>query len=865
MSGLLFTSENQRRLFETIVAELQCLGYTGDRLARGYAFPDWFKRDASGRPPERLIAAAAFGQTPVSYDTACFGVSLADESLGVGAYRALAAPVVFEVGHSEVVQWAIGVDDRTTVSERRFGIDDVSARFAENRDRWTPREFLRSKAIDTEKPAFQRSLFAGVIPELESNVRMALGPVLTRAVTDATQAYRSKKGKRPPENRLFQLTFALLAGKVFRDRGHGFFADLGWSSDPDTVIRRVAAYYGGDWPRLLTKDARHAAFHEIWRGMDFRNLSVDAVSHAWANTLVTKRLRKRLGIHRTPRSIVRHIVDRIPFGTIPEEERFVVEPCCGSAVFLVAALNRMRDLLDPDMDEQARHVYFQDRLTGFERDAFGREAARLCLALADYPQPNGWKINRQDVFLSAEFEESLRRARVVLCNPPFEDVGAADRKQYDAAFIRPPLEILQRVLTNLHPEGVIGFVLPQVFVSGDAYRSIRELLAKRFADFDLVTLTDTGWEHAQPPTALLIATEPRRHARSRVTHGSLGRRDWREFDWHQRIPVSQSGEKTPEQAAVTFAVPALSAVWRHLRHHSQLGSVASIHRGIEWRDKLIDPKTRAETGSRQLLVRPKPFPGSRRGVPPQARPVHAYETPPLAHLDMNEENVRRGYHHDWAAPKVILNAKRKSRYPWKVAAFVDRAEDGEGLVCYQTFTAVWPHAEWNLDVIAAVLNGPVANAYVHTHVLDQKDVRNDFLEPIPLPWLDAAQQAEIADLVRRYREAATRVADEFMVAPQAAKEAQALLLAIDALVLKGYDMPPRLERGVLDLFNGHRRKTSVPFRDYYPAGFRPCFSLAEYLSDEFRHATAGKFREDSADPPPAFLDALRTAMEAFGR
>ena len=96
--------------------------------------------------------------------------------------------------------------------------------------------------------------------------------------------------------------------------------------------------------------------------------------------------------------------------------------------------------------------------------------------------------------------------------------------------------------------------------------------------------------------------------------------------------------------------------------------------------------------------------------------------------------------------------------------------------------------------------------------------------------------------------------------------ARSALLHLDAEVLRLYDLPPRLERELLDLFAGHQR-AGVPFsfKRYYPEGYEPWFSLHEYLSPEYQSSTAGALlsRKPSA-PPEELLEALRHAGEAFG-
>lgn len=853
-----FESENQARMFGALVKEFRALRYSDALLVPdGYEFGDWFQPAV----PSRKIGAAAFGQTPISYDTACFGIALSNGFQGkelVNRYRALGAPVIFEVTNEDVVQWEVAADEEKTVATARISPSEISRVFADHATDWAPREFLRSKAIGVERRSYQQSLFAGLIPELETSIRDALDPILRSALSAAIRTYVIHRDSDPDETQLFRLAFSILTAKVFHDREHPDFRDLNSDSDPGEVVRRVASHYGESWRPPLTVATRQVTFDAIWQKMDFRNLSVDVLSHIWSHTLVTGALRKRLGIHRTPRSIVRYIIDRIPFDRIPESERVVVEPCCGSAVFLVAALNKMRDLMDPTTGPEERHVYFQRMLHGFERDPAGVEISRLCLALSDYPNANGWVVKPGDVFTDQSFRDTLAKARVVLCNPPFEDVPVSER--IPSRGIRPPLHMLEIVLENLHPDGVLGFVLPRVFIDGDGYKAVRKQIASRFADVELVTLPDKGWEHADKETVLLVAKEARRKSGiTYVTHRKVRENAWQAFDLFHHVSSEDSGERSPADAEKRLSIPDLGKVWHHLRHLATLKDVASVHRGIEWNQKLIDPTTRKETGWRERLVQATHFPDSKLGVPPKSKPFFAFEVPPTAYLDVSEMHKLYDAHSlDWHKPKVVLNAKTKSRGPWRMAAFADTS----GLVVYQTFTAVWPKDPADLSLLAALLNGPVANAFVATRE-GKTDITNDTIEDIPVPEASVAERTEIDGLVRAYVDNVNSARDEIL-SHRFQKEATAILMALDAVVLRCYDLPPRLERSLLDYFRGQRRTSRFEFPQYFPPDFKPCVSLKEYLSDEFRSATAGEFRRAFEEATPAVLDALRKALNAFG-
>ena len=84
-------------------------------------------------------------------------------------------------------------------------------------------------------------------------------------------------------------------------------------------------------------------------------------------------------------------------------------------------------------------------------------------------------------------------------------------------------------------------------------------------------------------------------------------------------------------------------------------------------------------------------------------------------------------------------------------------------------------------------------------------------------------------------------------------------MEIDSLILKAYDLPPRLERKLLDLFCGHPRPVPFDFPDYFPKDFHPCIPLHKYLEMDLKQANAGKLLKritpfDSKDMHEFFMD-----------
>ena len=111
---------------------------------------------------------------------------------------------------------------------------------------------------------------------------------------------------------------------------------------------------------------------------------------------------------------------------MPADDRRIFEPACGHAAFLISAMRLLTELLPPDWHE-SRREYLRRRLRGLEIDSFALEIARLSLTLADVPNPNGWTLTEGDMFSGTEMEEEVRRAMIVVGNPPFENFDKSER------------------------------------------------------------------------------------------------------------------------------------------------------------------------------------------------------------------------------------------------------------------------------------------------------------------------------------------------------------------------------------------------------------------------------------------------------
>jgi hypothetical protein len=150
-------------------------------------------------------------------------------------------------------------------------------------------------------------------------------------------------------------------------------------------------------------------------------------------------------------------------------------------------------------------------------------------------------------------------------------------------------------------------------------------------------------------------------------------------------------------------------------------------------------------------------------------------------------------------PQVLVNYARSSRGPWRMCAAVDH----NGLAFTSSILAIRPvDMETRLEAIAAILNGPVANAYLYS-MCEERSNSYPAVQSIPIPSLQDELVRDIETAVRLFQEAVSQK-EPFERQPSS-DELRMLLARIDALVLELYDLPNGLRNKLLRLFEGRKR------------------------------------------------------------
>ena len=793
---------------DVIAEAVRSAGYRDEAIVRDYAFADVLDPDDTTRE----VVLAAFTQTPPSYRSAAIAAVPAPDGATpelVRAHRALGAPLLFVIEPDQLSLWQVRGDTPRRM-HKRLSVQDVPTLFERYRESWRPDSIHRAKSIAAVEHAYQLDFVdLGLLAALEGEVHSKLD----RLLVDTLSAASSAQSDTALDTRLlFRVVFRLLAAKVLQDRRHPY-AEHWDGDDLTTILSEIESYYS--LPPVNIRAGGHilpqisAAWHCLRHGISFANISSDDLAFVYENTLVTRDARRLFGTHSTPRQLAEYAVTRLALHRFPPSDLHIYEPFAGAGIFLVSALRHMRELLPVDWDDQRRHDFLVDHLAGDEIDPFACEVAMLSLILADYPNRNGWQIIESDLFKDERLQSRLQEHNVVLCNPPFPNFTPDERRLYalNAATFSKPIAVLKSVLGACPL--AFAIVLPRAFILDKKFAEQRKSIEKLYSDIEIVELPDRIFQVSSVESSLVLAKDRRPQPHTITTLCST------EVSDHTRLSFLKTGSITRQRrlARPMGDTPAgdlwirnLHHLWDYMRPLPRLGARFRIHRGIEWQS------------NQERAWSSQPKEGYRRGLH-SARKGRQFLVPTPVWLDCREERLRGGaIDLPWVQRKLVANAGRLSRGPWRIGAALDK----EGLVCSQQFFGCWP-VEPLLDTqllsYAAVLNGPVANAYLAAHS-PAKGIRISAVKDIPVPSMPLI---DVGDLVIEYLECL----EDTLVSVASIERAQSLLLQIDAAVLGAYDLPQRLENQLLDYFRDIDRPLANAWRhwdDSYPL---PGLTLAE--------------------------------------
>jgi len=820
---------------------------------------------------DQAVPLVAFAQEPMDVRSACIAVIRPcepDVAADVASYRQLGAPVVVALRPGEVEFWRQGEQDAELIES--VSAEKAEAYFRNHRKELSPEAVFRAKTWGRLDRQFQLTFVdAGLMPLVEEEIGRRLTDLIGRVYQDLRRAIWPRTTNVSAEDGrwLVKASFWLLAAKILRDKRVPNFITLDLS-DVENVFARVARHYdsrhaGRAGVEIRSGKQRHAlegAADEIARFSHLGHVTTESLSHVYESALITPSVRKELGTHSTPQYLVDYVVWKLSkwIDRIPVDDRHVFEPACGHGAFLVASMRLLKELLGEDRRAD-RKRYLRAHLHGVDIDSFAIEIARLSLTLADIPNSNGWDLQCRDMFKESTLGNGARRATILLGNPPFENFSTQVRRAYAAegspvAHVNKTAEVLAQVLPQLAPGGVFGFVVPQGILHGKGATDLRALICRDFEIEELCLFPDKVFAFSDAESAIILG---RRLESPSPSHNVSFRRvredgmDRFRLDYEVTTRQSVLQSRLCESPSCSMRLPDLVEVWDAVKGLPRLESSADIGKGFEFRGRDL---------SSGAVTLAEGTPGNVPGfVWFDAETICDLPTEHWIRLDSNV--IRRpGTGVQTGTPQVLVNYARVSRGPWRLKALVD----AQGHPVTSRFITVRPVSSTvPLGYLWAVLNNPLANAYVYCHSM-KRDILVGLLRGLPIPVVSNEDMARIAGLAVAWIDEIRGIHAHGARRSNSGTMRRRLLL-IDAEVLRLYGLAPRQERELLDLFAGHQR-VGVPFTfdRYFPEDFEPWLHLHEYLSEEFSNSRAlALLRSHRTFDAPEVSEALRRATEDF--
>ena len=201
--------------------------------------------------------------------------------------------------------------------------------------------------------------------------------------------------------------------------------------------------------------------------------------------LMPKGTRSRLGAHYTPPALCQRLLDLATKAGVDWREARVLDPACGGGAFLSPLAQRMAASLDDHPADQLL-TQIEQRLLGFEIDSFAAWMSQVFLdvTLARLCAKAGRRLKPLvRVCDTLEQTPGSQKFDLVIGNPPYGRITLSPelrekfgRGLYGHANLYGVFSDL--ALRFAAPGGVIAYVTPTSFLSGQYFKALRALLGR---------------------------------------------------------------------------------------------------------------------------------------------------------------------------------------------------------------------------------------------------------------------------------------------------------------------------------------------------------------------------------------------------
>jgi hypothetical protein len=770
---------------------------------------------------------AGFAHRPFDARSACvaaFAINHENSHRGVLDRRLLGAPVFFAVGDGHYEVWRPGRDEATRVQES-IPVGKIAGFVRQRKAELNRGRLYEAKTLG-RLPESDRQLPLFVDPGVLLYAEFELGQQLTSAVVNALQVLA--RGKKQVTDWAFKATFRLLAAKILKDKRVPGFSSANLL-EIDKSLQRVEKHYGARDSLEIGNESQRKRLRDVVsilnRLGDLRNLTTEALADVYEQALITAETRRVHGTHKTPGYLVDYVVWQLAdwIAEIPVEHLRIFEPACGHAPFLVSAMRLLRTL-DLDVPAGEMSAFLRERLLGIETDAFALEIARLSLTVADEPNPDGWDGLKLGNMLAGDYLEATARAStILLANPPYERGKAQD--------------LLERTLPHLPVGAVFGVVVPATLLLTDKERPrrLREWLTRHCQLGEVSLFPDGIFNFADQECTILLGRRlpdgaPTRSMRTRLRRVREPDREGFQQDYRFTTSRLRPQSILAEQPENELWIPEFDEeIWAWLAHLPKLESIAAVNQGMQYKGAESRPKN-------SRTVEDKPFPRGVEGFDRLNGNWFLHEHPRVRYFSTDEAVIRRPGSGLDRVDQVLVNHSPMGRGKWRLKPFIDRSSRvfASSLISVRPLVTNLP-----LEYLWALCASPIAQFYAYCFML-KRNIHTGILGKLPIPASGKTDILRVSKRAEQYLLAGGRQKTLLEQGGFSQSKLLALLLGLDAEVLRLYDLPADAERLLLDQFAGEQRP-GIPFRfTSYPTDFTAGVPLYAYLSGTFQRFLRGE-------------------------
>ncbi len=611
------------------------------------------------------------------------------------AARLLATPfALIESPSGGLDLYRVAADERSTELVRRISSDQIPAlRGSDLAAALAPRAIRAAKAGIRQLALFpiDARLLLTARDRSIGSIRTRLERSLARVLEEDVEPTKAAR-----------LVIASLAAVIVRDKYR--LGDVAPSNLVDAVLVRHGGYFSGlaAW-QLEAPTLLETVLGELGEDVDYSAIDARSINSVYEQFFLTRELQREFGIFHTDLRFASRILDYLPVEEIPPDERYVVDPACGSGNLLLAAQERLENLSPGQWSPEDTHRWLKTHIYGSDIEPIAVEIAKLSLLVSSLPLGNSWQIEHRDALIGAAHLPVP--PTIWVTNPPWRNPKGA---QAEAA-----TRFLAKAVATLADGGLLACILPASWLSARQHRDSRREVVSRCSLFEVWRLPrDMFAPNARFPAAVVFAQKAVTASRSSfafrwLTAGSQHREDFLD---RGAVQFQSANHLTDNADLVDGPADRLAT------SGFAVGQVARLRAGI------------AQSGT------PTPA-SSGRGVPFLARgaSVASYRmidpksitwvTDPSENFPASRERVLDLL----TAPKLLVQADRFTDNSWRLRTAVDSL----GAVPGNLWHAIIGE-ERTVLALNALFSSSIASCFVQSRSTTKR-ITLDVLRQIPLP------------------------------------------------------------------------------------------------------------------------------------